>query len=163
MDIDTLGTALGGVSLVAWGALTIMVKTLWESRRNVEVACDKVDTMWRCLIEPAIRDGFLRRESPLHLTDKGRELLSGEPMGVINYFLDQEELQKSRHPVIEILNHNYVAHCLVQLAADKHVQEGIVFAVAETYIEERLQSLPKRAKSGNLLLRPLKRLGGMFR
>jgi hypothetical protein len=147
MELETLGVGLGGTSLltiaVTWGVIKSRVQTLWEMRDKITVACTRVDTMWECMVEPAIKQGFVVRGMSLHLTDKGRSFLSPEIRQEIESLLKRDDVINDTDPCVQVLNH--MSDKLRNFAGEKNTEVGVAFGTAQAYIEEVLRATPKPA------------------
>jgi hypothetical protein len=145
MELDAIGAGLGGTSLasilITWGVIKSRVEKLWKLHDDLIITRTKVNTMWECWVEPALREGFVVRGLSLHLTEKGRNFLSKEIQEEIDSLLKRKEIVNGADPTVAVLNH--LCNRLIDFAKEQKKESGIVFGTAQAYIEEVLRATPK--------------------
>jgi len=155
MELETLGVGLGGTSLatilITWGIIKARVEALWKLHDDLIVTRTRVDTIWECMVEPAIRQGFVVKGMSLYLTDKGRQFLSPEICQEIDALLRREDIINSADPCVEVLNH--MSDKLRALAKQQNTEVGVAFGIAQAYIEEVLRATPHHPAKKKSLFR----------
>ncbi|GEM_PF-3057202 len=125
---------------VSWGivcgTLVTKVNVLWKLRDDLIIMRDRVETIWKILIEPAIREQFRKEESTSRLTEKGQKLLSEEIRQDTDALLTEPDVIARKDPAPAIINRLFSK--LMLIAREKNCSEGVVLGVVEAYIKEKL-------------------------
>ncbi|MEE9584741.1 MAG: hypothetical protein V3W51_04590 [Candidatus Brocadiales bacterium] len=131
--IETIGTITGIIVIGIWlGTQQLKTNTMWRAYKDNIITKDRTDILWTLMVEPAIKKGLLLRESDMHITAKGREILdqARNRMEVRCQELLAEGL--STHAILSDI------HPQIMLLAEELGEEpGAVFGLVEVHINEK--------------------------